>query len=44
MALLVPPLTGLVADARRLRGWLLRIGSVATALAFLGFFARARRA
>ncbi|HXU69121.1 MAG TPA: MFS transporter [Polyangia bacterium] len=41
MALCVPPLTGLAADARRLRGWLLRLGSVATAVAFLGFL-RAR--
>jgi len=38
MALLVPPLAGLVADARRARGWLLRIGSLATFAAFLGFF------
>jgi len=41
MSLLVPPLAGLVADARRARVWLLRIGSVATFVAFLGFF-RAR--
>jgi len=38
MSLLVPPLAGLVADARRARVWLLRIGSLATFLAFLGFF------
>ncbi len=37
-SLVVPPLVGLVADARHARGWLLRLGSVATALAFLGFF------
>jgi PPP family 3-phenylpropionic acid transporter len=43
MSLVSPPLVGLWADARRLRGWLLRAGSVATWLAFLGFFwARAR--
>ncbi len=41
MSLVVPPLVGLAADARRLRGWLLRIGTLATAIAFLGFF-RAR--
>lgn len=43
MTLVVPPLVGLAADARRLRGWLLRAGTLATCLAFLGFFrARAR--
>ncbi|HEX8953379.1 MAG TPA: MFS transporter [Polyangia bacterium] len=43
MSLVVPPLAGLVADARRLRGWLLRLGTLATFVAFLGFFrARAR--
>ncbi len=39
MTLVVPPLVGLAADARRLRGWLLRAGSLASFLAFLGFFA-----
>ena len=43
MALVVPPLTGLVADARRLRVWLLRILSLATFVAFLGFFAARAR-
>ncbi|MCU1279040.1 MAG: transporter, partial [bacterium] len=38
MSLLVPPLIGLAADARRLRVWLLRILSLVTFLAFLGFF------
>ncbi|HWE26819.1 MAG TPA: MFS transporter [Polyangia bacterium] len=38
MSLFAPPLAGLAADARRLRGWLLRLLSLATALAFLGFF------
>lgn len=38
MTLLVPPLWGLVADARRARVWLLRGGSLCTFLAFLGFF------
>ncbi|MDB4965048.1 MAG: putative 3-phenylpropionic acid transporter, partial [Myxococcales bacterium] len=38
MTLLVPPLWGLVADARRARVWLLRGGSLLTFLAFLGFF------
>ena len=43
MSLVVPPLVGLAADARRLRVWLLRAASVATFVAFLGFFgARAR--
>src|SRR5258708_7539049 len=43
MSLVVPPLVGLVADARRLRVWLLRIASLATFVAFLAFFgARAR--
>ena len=41
MSLLVPPLVGLVADARRLRGWLLRLGTLGTCVAFLGFL-RAR--
>ena len=38
MSLVSPPLVGLWADARRLRGWLLRIGSLSTWLAFSGFF------
>jgi MFS transporter, PPP family, 3-phenylpropionic acid transporter len=38
MSLFAPPLAGLVADARRLRGWLLRLLTLATFLAFLGFF------
>ncbi|MGZ3406186.1 MAG: MFS transporter [Polyangia bacterium] len=43
MSLLVPPLVGLAADARRLRVWLLRLLSLATFVAFLAFFgARAR--
>jgi PPP family 3-phenylpropionic acid transporter len=36
MALIAPPLFGLVADAQRARGWLLRGASVAMALAFAG--------
>src|SRR5262245_22809716 len=43
MSLLVPPLWGLLADARRARGWLLRGGSLLTWLAFLGFFRAAAR-
>ena len=43
MSLVVPPLIGLVADARRLRGWLLRLGTLATACAFLGFFSARTR-
>jgi PPP family 3-phenylpropionic acid transporter len=38
MAMLAPPLTGLLADARRARVWLLRAATCATALAFTGFF------
>jgi PPP family 3-phenylpropionic acid transporter len=38
MGLVVPPLFGVVADARRARGWLLRGSSIATAVAFTGFF------
>ncbi|HZS39823.1 MAG TPA: MFS transporter [Polyangia bacterium] len=38
MAMLAPPLTGLIADARRARVWLLRAATAATALAFTGFF------
>jgi PPP family 3-phenylpropionic acid transporter len=38
MSLFAAPLAGLVADARRLRGWLLRALSLATFVAFLGFF------
>ena len=34
--LIAPPLVGLVADARRARGWLLRGASVATCVAFVG--------
>src|SRR5207302_2674745 len=43
MTLLVPPLWGLVADARRARVWLLRGGSLFTFLAFLGFFRASTR-
>lgn len=38
MALIAPPLTGLAADARRARVWLLRVATAGTALAFAGFF------
>jgi MFS transporter, PPP family, 3-phenylpropionic acid transporter len=39
-ALFVPPLVGLLADLRRARVWLLRLGSVATALVSIGFVVR----
>jgi len=43
MALLVPPLVGLVADARRARGWLLRAASLGAVLAFSGLYAASAR-
>lgn len=45
ISLVAPPLVGLLADARRARGWLLRGLSLLTCVAFFGFFvARARPA
>jgi MFS transporter, PPP family, 3-phenylpropionic acid transporter len=41
--LIAPPLVGLLADARRARGWLLRGLSLLTAVAFLGFFVAGER-
>jgi PPP family 3-phenylpropionic acid transporter len=38
MSLVAPPLVGLWADARRARAWLLSGGTLATWLAFCGFF------
>lgn len=38
MGLVGPPLFGLLADARRARGWLLRLASFGTLVAFTGFF------
>src|SRR4051794_2119927 len=38
MGLLVPPLSGLLADAWHLRGWLLRGTTLAMAAAFSSFF------
>jgi PPP family 3-phenylpropionic acid transporter len=38
MGLIAPPLFGLVADARRARGWMLRAVSAVTLLGFAGFF------
>ena len=43
MSLVAPPLFGLVADARRARVWLLRLGALGAALAFVAFFAAVRR-
>ncbi len=39
LSLVVPPVSGLVADARRARGWLLRGMSLGAFVAFAGFFA-----
>jgi PPP family 3-phenylpropionic acid transporter len=44
MSLVAPPLVGLVADARRARVWLLRLGAVGAGLAFVGFLGVERRA
>jgi len=38
MGLVAPPLFGLVADARRARGWMLRIASALTLVGFAAFF------
>jgi PPP family 3-phenylpropionic acid transporter len=43
-SLLVPPLVGLLADLRSARVWLLRLGTMATAVASLGFMGRPARA
>jgi PPP family 3-phenylpropionic acid transporter len=42
MSLLAPPLSGLLADARRARQWLLRVSSLGCALSFAGFFVARR--
>jgi PPP family 3-phenylpropionic acid transporter len=43
-SLLAPPLVGLIADARRARGWLLRGGSIASVVAFVGYVGARDRA
>lgn len=44
VGIVVPPLVGLLADARRARGWLLRAASIAALVAFGGFLVAPSRA